>query len=51
MAAVGAMRRRHLPDGGILSEARDVLHRAIHPALYRLICMAIKIASNLRVFS
>jgi hypothetical protein len=32
------------------SEARDVLHRAIRPASYRLIRMATKIASNLRVF-
>jgi hypothetical protein len=32
------------------SEAWDVLHWAICPALYCLICMATKIASNLRVF-
>jgi hypothetical protein len=32
------------------SEAWGALHWAIHPALYRLICMATKIASNLRVF-
>ena len=32
------------------SEALDVLHRAMHPALYRCIAMAIKIASNLSAF-
>ena len=29
------------------SEALDVLQQAMHPASYRRICMAIKIASNL----
>jgi hypothetical protein len=33
-----------------LSEALDVLHRVMCPALYRRICMAIKIASNLPSF-
>jgi hypothetical protein len=28
------------------SKAWDVLHRAMHPTLYRRICMAIKITSN-----
>jgi hypothetical protein len=28
----------------------DVLHRAMHPASYRRICMAIKIASDLPAF-
>jgi hypothetical protein len=32
------------------SEAMDVLHRAMCPASYRRICMAIKIASNLTTF-
>jgi len=32
------------------SEALDVLHHAMHPALYRLIFMAIEIASNLPTF-
>jgi hypothetical protein len=32
------------------SKAWDVLHWAMHPALYRRICMAIKIASNLPAF-
>jgi hypothetical protein len=32
------------------SKAWDVLHRAMHPALYRRIRMAIKIASNLPAF-
>jgi hypothetical protein len=32
------------------SEALDVLHRAIRPASYRRIRMAIKIASDLSVF-
>jgi hypothetical protein len=31
-------------------EAMDVLHRAMHPILYRRILMAIKIASNLPAF-
>ena len=32
------------------SEALDVLHRAMCPTLYRHICMAIEIASNLPTF-
>ena len=32
------------------SEARDVLYRAMRPASYRCIAMAIKIASNLSTF-
>ena len=32
------------------SEALDVLHWVMHPALYRCICMAIKIASDLPAF-
>jgi hypothetical protein len=32
------------------SEALDVLHPAMHPVLYRCICMAIEIASNLPAF-
>ena len=32
------------------SEALDVLHRMMHPALYSRICMAIKIASILPAF-
>jgi hypothetical protein len=32
------------------SKAWDVLHRAMCPALYRHICMAIEIASNLPAF-
>jgi hypothetical protein len=32
------------------SEALDVLHRAMHPVLYRCIAMAIKIVANLPVF-
>jgi hypothetical protein len=54
MAAAGAIRRRHLPDGGIewpLSEALDVLNRAMHPVSYywhnR---MAIQIASDSPAF-
>jgi hypothetical protein len=31
-------------------EARDVLHRAMHPTLYRRICMAIETASNVPAF-
>jgi hypothetical protein len=53
MAAAGAIRRRHLPDGCIqwlLSKAPDVIHRAMHPASYRLTRIAIKIASNLPAF-
>jgi hypothetical protein len=33
------------------SEALDVLHWAMCPALYRRVCMAIKIASNSPTFS
>ncbi len=33
-----------------LSEALDVLHRAMHPALYSPIRMAIEVASNLPAF-
>jgi hypothetical protein len=33
-----------------LSEAPDVIHRAMRPASYRLTRMAIKIASNLPAF-
>jgi hypothetical protein len=32
------------------SEALDVLHRAMRPALYRCIAMAIKIVVDLRAF-
>jgi hypothetical protein len=32
------------------SEAQDVLHRAMHRASHRRICMAIKIASNSPAF-
>jgi hypothetical protein len=32
------------------SKAWDALHWAMHPALYRHICMAIKIASNLPAY-
>jgi hypothetical protein len=32
------------------SVALDVLHRAMHPAMYRRICMAIKINSDLPTF-
>jgi hypothetical protein len=53
LAAAGAMRCRHLPDGGIewlLVKAWYVLHRAMRPALYCHIYMAIKIASYLPAF-
>jgi hypothetical protein len=44
----GALARwRHLV---VLHEATDALHWAMHPALYRRIHMAIKIASNLPAF-
>jgi hypothetical protein len=49
MAAAGAMWRRHSPNGGI-QWLRVVLHRMMHPALYRRIRMAIKIASVLPAF-
>jgi hypothetical protein len=32
------------------SEALDVLHWAMHPALHRCICMVIEVASNLPAF-
>ena len=47
MAAAGAARWLH-PVA--LSEAPDVIHRAMRPASYRLTRMAIKIASNLPAF-
>ena len=54
MAAAGAIRRRHSPDGSIQwlasSEALDVLHWAMRPVLHRRIRMVIKIASNLPAF-
>jgi len=55
IVAAGAIWRRHLADGAIQcpvasSEAPDVLHQAMRPALYRRICMAIKTASNLLTF-
>ena len=34
----------------VLSEVRDVLHRGMHPAMYRRTCMATKIASNSPAF-
>ncbi len=53
MAAAGAIWHRHLPDGGIqwlLGEARDVLHWAMCPALYRCIRMVIEITSTFPAF-
>jgi hypothetical protein len=55
MAAAGAIRRRHLPDGGIRYpvasiETQDVLHWVMRPALYRRICMAIEIVNDLPAF-
>jgi hypothetical protein len=35
---------------GASSEAWDVLHQAMHPALYRHICMVIKITSTFPAF-
>jgi hypothetical protein len=32
------------------SEARDALHRAMHPVLYRRICMGIKMTSTFPAF-
>jgi hypothetical protein len=53
MAAAGAIRHRALAQWWhlvALHEVMDVLHWAMHPALYRRICMAIEIASNLPAF-
>jgi hypothetical protein len=47
--AMRALARWRHPVASI--EARDVLlHRVMHPALHRHICMAIKIASNSPAF-
>ena len=45
IAAVGAIQRRHSPDGGI--QWLRVIHRAMRPASYRCIVMAIKIVVDL----
>jgi hypothetical protein len=47
MAAAGAIRHGHLPNGNLvaLHEATDALHWAMRPALHHRIHMAIKIAS------
>ena len=52
MAAAGATGCRHLPDGSQLvsSEAKNVLHQAMRPALHHRIRTAIKIASVWCVF-
>ena len=52
MAAAGAIRRRHLPDGGTVasSEALDVLHRAMRLASCRCIAMAIEITIDSSAF-
>jgi hypothetical protein len=53
MAAVGAIRRRHSPNGSIQwpsSEALDVLHQAMCPASYRCIAVAIEIVVDLPAF-
>ena len=54
MADARAIWHWHLTVGGIqgvaLSEALDVLHRAMCPTLYCRIRMAIKIASDLPAF-
>jgi hypothetical protein len=52
MAAAWAMRPRHSPDVGIqwlLVQARDVLHRAMHPPSYCRICMVIEITREVGV--
>ncbi len=49
MMTTRAIQHRHFPNGGI-SEALDVLHWVMRPALYRYICMVIEIASTLPAF-
>jgi len=55
MAATRAIQRRQSTNGGMRhpvasSKALDVFYRAMRPALYRCITMAIEIASNLPAF-
>jgi hypothetical protein len=50
MAAAGAQALARWRHPVASSEALDVLHRVMHPALYRRIRIAIKIASNFPEF-
>jgi hypothetical protein len=50
MAAIGAIRRRQLPNGSIQQLLLDVLHWVMGPASYRRIRVVIKIAGDLPAF-
>jgi len=55
MVVAGAIQRMHSLDGGIRhtvapSKALGMIYRVVSPALYRRICMAIEIASDLHAF-
>ncbi len=55
MVVAGAIRRRHSLDSGIRhpvapSKALGMIYWVVSPALYRRICMANEIVSNLHAF-